>query len=416
MGSNLTIQPFEQHTQAYAAMAVPGLPVPSAIQQRSQLTHRRRASKSLQALVSNTSPSTKKRLAWFLILLLVFLLGSRYGSHKNPRYDPRSPTTSSAFVVPSTPPFYVAPHLLPPPQSPPTGFAVTPERRIPPILHYVFGMTKDFGNKPFGFIQFVAMNSALENIRPQKIMFWYLFLPSGWWFTKIQEFAAKKGVVFELKRAREVNEIFGNKIDHFAHKADIIRLEALKMYGGIYLDSDVFVVKDFAPLYQFSTVMGTEAQPDQTQDAPVGLCNAVILSQPYSPFISRWLDSYADFDRSLWATHSVARPWELAKQHPHEITVLNKYAFFWPLWHDDHMQLVYRSLGWDFDKSGQFAYHGWEALAWSSLAQLDPDTIWIYGSKSDGEPGETSLTRLARRWVPNDLRNEWREAHAKGQV
>lgn len=45
---------------------------------------------------------------------------------------------------------------------------------------------------------------------------------------------------------------------------------------------------------------------------------------------SRWLDSYADFDRSLWATHSVARPWELARQYPGEITVLDKKAFFWP--------------------------------------------------------------------------------------
>ena len=25
------------------------------------------------------------------------------------------------------------------------------------------------------------------------------------------------------------------------------------------------------------------------------------------------------------------------------------------LWHDDHMQLVHRSINYDFDKSGQFA-------------------------------------------------------------
>lgn len=48
------------------------------------------------------------------------------------------------------------------------------------------------------------------------------------------------------------------------------------------------------------------------------------------PVQSRWLESYADFDRSLWATHSVARPWELARQYPNEITVLDKKAFFWP--------------------------------------------------------------------------------------
>lgn len=96
-----------------------------------------------------------------------------------------------------------------------------------------------------------------------------------------------------------------------------------------------------------------ESQPDITQELPTGICNAIILAQPYAPFIvsfvrlcsvnrrflqlnfvlnlqSRWLDSYADFDRSLWATHSVARPWELARQYPNEITVLDKKAFFWP--------------------------------------------------------------------------------------
>lgn len=177
------------------------------------MTHRRRASKSLQSLLSSTSTSARKRIATAVVLLVVFLLGARYGASRVPRFDPKSPTTASAFLIPPTPPFYVAPHQLPPPSTPPNtntinnAFSVVPEQKIPPIVHYVFGMTKDFGNKPFGFIQFVAMNSAIENIKPQKIMFWYLFLPSGWWFNKIQEYAAKKGIVFELKKAREVDEI-----------------------------------------------------------------------------------------------------------------------------------------------------------------------------------------------------------------
>ena len=42
---------------------------------------------------------------------------------------------------------------------------------------------------------------------------------------------------------------------------------------------------DFAPFYGHATVMGMESQPDLTQELPTGICNAVILSQPYSPFI-----------------------------------------------------------------------------------------------------------------------------------
>jgi hypothetical protein len=46
-----------------------------------------------------------------------------------------------------------------------------------------------------------------------------------------------------LIRARNVKSVYGQKVSHFAHKADVIRLEALKYYGGIYLDSDVIVLQ-----------------------------------------------------------------------------------------------------------------------------------------------------------------------------
>lgn len=40
-----------------------------------------------------------------------------------------------------------------------------------------------------------------------------------------------------------------------AQKADILRLEILYQYGGIYLDTDVEPVKSVAPLYSFSSSM-----------------------------------------------------------------------------------------------------------------------------------------------------------------
>ncbi len=40
-------------------------------------------------------------------------------------------------------------------------------------------------------------------------------------------------------------EIHGKKIDHFAHKADVLRLLAMKYSGGIYLDIDIFMWVEF---------------------------------------------------------------------------------------------------------------------------------------------------------------------------
>lgn len=130
----------------------------------------------------------------------------------------------------------------------------------------------------------------------------------------------------------------------------ILRLEALKLYGGIYLDLDVFVIKPFAPFYNRTMVMAQEAEHDALDRLePSGLCNGVIMAQPYARFIvrtyflrysqqlinadhrqTRWLDSYKTFDDKLWKEHSVSVPWRLAKQHPDDITILNRKAIFYP--------------------------------------------------------------------------------------
>ena len=49
------------------------------------------------------------------------------------------------------------------------------------------------------------------------------------------EFGGTKELVI-LKKIIPKNEIFGNKLNHYAHKADVARLEILKNYGGIYLE------------------------------------------------------------------------------------------------------------------------------------------------------------------------------------
>lgn len=46
-----------------------------------------------------------------------------------------------------------------------------------------------------------------------------------------------------MVKQRDVKSIYGNEVVHFAHKADVLRLEALRDYGGVYLDTDVLVVR-----------------------------------------------------------------------------------------------------------------------------------------------------------------------------
>lgn len=216
----------------------------------------------------------------------------------------------------------------------------------------------------------------------------------------------------ELEKARNFDKIFGRKIEKFAHKADIIRLEVLLKYGGIYQDLDVYTIRSFAPLLHFDTVLGLEGgvRPMPRQ----GLCNGIIISAPHSYFLQRWYDSYRTFDKSKWAGHSVKKPLELATAHQGELLVLDPFALFYPGWNDGGLRMVHsRSAeqggeGWDFDDSRQFAYHAWSSFTGKKwLGKINPDKIFEV---------ETSFNILVRRWTTPELREAWRTAKAEGLV
>ena len=69
------------------------------------------------------------------------------------------------------------------------------------------------------------------------------------------------GIDYRLWRDADVAALVMINRDAFdadktmAQKADILRLELLYQYGGIYLDTDVEPVKSVAPLYSFSSSM-----------------------------------------------------------------------------------------------------------------------------------------------------------------
>ncbi|KAK4049664.1 hypothetical protein OIV83_003939 [Microbotryomycetes sp. JL201] len=313
-----------------------------------------------------------------------------------------------------------------------TTWSPTVNQQVPPYVHYVFGLSPDFGGKPFSFIHFVCVMSALRKIKPHKIYMHHVHEPRGFYWNEIKK-AIEDSTTTELVliKQRDVTHIYGNPVEHYAHKADVLRLEALRNYGGIYLDIDVLVLKDLGPLYRHATVMAMESQPDTNPTLPPsGLCNAVILSRPYSPFISRWMETYRSFSKEKWATHSVTTPWDLARAYPSEVTVLNKFAFFWPIWHDDHLRLVHRSLSYPFHskpsplaptRDSQFTYHLWESVAYDRyLSPYDPDRIHVRGMKKgaereeDGASDENSFSKEVRQYVDEGMRQRWREAKRQG--
>ncbi|WVQ81807.1 hypothetical protein IAT38_003934 [Cryptococcus sp. DSM 104549] len=355
-----------------------------------------RGNKNIAIPLSKKRSLTLPPLPTLLLLLATgFLLSSLLRSSPHPSYytppHDRPRLTSSPFLIPPEK-FLPPPPVDRPPYIPEPTAPKKPGMVVPDAVHYVYGLKpvkEGEKGEELPYYAYLAMRSALLNLRPSVVYFHYQHLPTGPWWDLIRP-------SLTLIPTQVPESIYGRPLAHFAHKADVLRLLAMKYSGGIYLDIDIYVTKPFDDLLYYPTTMGMEASPDSRRHAldPEGLCNAVIISAPNSTFIDRWLAAYDNFDGGVWARHSVVLPWEIARAHPHEVQVLNERAFFWPMWHGDEIKKTHETNEHDFKASGQYAYHAWESLAMGYLSKLSPQSI---------RDNDNSFNRMVRAFVgPED--------------
>ena len=76
--------------------------------------------------------------------------------------------------------------------------------------------------------------------------------------------------------------------------------------GGIYLDTDIIVLKSFDALRRHRVTLGRETS--------YGLGSGIILSQPRAAFVCMWLHAFRDYSPLPWhwATYAVWTPHRLA--------------------------------------------------------------------------------------------------------
>lgn len=233
---------------------------------------------------------------------------------------------------------------------------------IPKIVHMVFGLSKDFGNKPFHLIHNIAIKSAHSIIKPDKIFLYCKYEPEN------NKYWEDIKSIVEIVKVEPVDKIFGNQIEHCAHKTDILRLEKLIEIGGIYLDCDTICINSFDDLLTNKFVMGK--QDDW------GLCNAIMLSEKNSEFGRIWYNNYKTFDKTKWDEHSVVLPKKLAHENPTLITILSTEKFFQP--NPANWKSIFHSFT---DKSNDYAMHLWESMGWDEQHKFI-DEEWIRNSNS----------------------------------
>lgn len=267
-------------------------------------------------------------------------------------------------------------------------------RRTPNIVHFIHGLSPDFGSKPFGFVQYLAVKAACNRLRPRAIYLHHLHEPSGYWYERARPY-------LRLRRARNVTSVHGREVMHFAHKADVLRIEVLLREGGIYLDMDVLALRPFTPLLRDGrTIMGWEAVRNTKRvrwPTPGGVANAVIVAPRNATFLHRWLATYATFRDDEWAVHSVRVPRALAESHrfDDELHVAGPRAFYYPTWspddYADGLPRLYEHNDYHFD-DGNFAVHLWESKVFEEYGEHVFERSYVCGS----DRADTTFTRLAR--------------------
>ncbi len=260
------------------------------------------------------------------------------------------------------------------------------------LVHFCFGMTPDFGGRPFGFSHYLAVRSAWEVLKPSAIVMHFCHEPSGEWWELARP-------MLQLHRVRAVEGIYGFPASHPAHRADIVRLAALIAMGGVYLDTDVLVVHPFDAV----GVADFAAAWEKTAEGQiVGLSNAVLVARRGARFARLCLEGH-DPLRSLWSGFrakgrdhkyvemSVRYPAMLAGLCPTMLSALPQETFLWADWSDEGLAKLFVEDG-DLPEE-VLAVHLWESHAWAKyLSRITPERV---------REEETRFHRVARRFLPD---------------
>ena len=118
--------------------------------------------------------------------------------------------------------------------------------------------------------------------------------------------------------------------------------------GGIYLDTDVIVLKSFDPLRVHSLTLGRETS--------YGLGSSIILSEPGGPFVCVWREAFRTYSPYPWnwARYAVWTPHTLSNKLPEHIHIEKKHLLS-PTWAQS--ELLFNKV---YNWSENYAIHVWK--------------------------------------------------------
>jgi Glycosyltransferase sugar-binding region containing DXD motif len=194
--------------------------------------------------------------------------------------------------------------------------------RIPRTAHFVFGLRPQV--EPFHLVQYLAIASCVEILRPDTIMFHCHELPYGFYWDLARP-------LVELHRIAPVAAVTEFPYDDpvvrhysYAHQADFVRLDVLARHGGLYADIDtLFVASPPDALWEAPCVIGREADvfDPRAGHARSSVSNALIMAEPRARFVERWRSEIGAALDGSWSAHSCFLADDLTRALPDDVRV-----------------------------------------------------------------------------------------------
>ena len=155
---------------------------------------------------------------------------------------------------------------------------------VPNIIHYI-----QFDQRILSFLPFICICSAFYNQSPSRIYIHTNNALQGKYYEYLRRVL---GEILVVRTLEKPSHVFGQKLSSVEHSADVARLKILMKYGGIFLDSDVFVVKNLNKFRHFELAIGWPEKQN--------IGSQVILAHKDARFLPLYFDQYRNYRASSW--------------------------------------------------------------------------------------------------------------------
>ena len=233
-------------------------------------------------------------------------------------------------------------------------------------------------NRPFSFLEWLAVVSARKIIRPDKITVYTDGQQDSCWWRRALPYIEHQ-LVHLLPGSTILN---GARIKKMSHVSDFLRESILFHYGGIYMDTDSLSLNSFDSLLSNQVVLARQCGG--------AVAVGVMMAQKHSCFICQYAHRGCKNYNGGWITHCVNTMSALVKEVDSEkegLLVLPARSGFYPMcWTTEGLHQLYSE---DFDKfpvynkTDIYAVH---LFANKAEATIFPKTLnnmdWIHNNKS----------------------------------